>query len=277
MNAKIKYTFDNLPQWGLKEITIDDFDGIGDFLHLPKSGFFICRQGTLTIGDRKGFYTMKPNDMIIYPLEAMVFIKSYSRDIKGTIGITDMEEVMRIASKTVDAPHGISILSQPCISLTAEEMEKIDEIGNIIQKRLLDGDTDSLPLVTLWNALCYEIAGIYKGKYNATKAVSDKKDDVLLTFLFSLKEHIFENRQVQFYAKEQCLSTRYFSTLIKERTGMGALEIITKATMNVAKSLLADPSLTIKEVSYKLNFPNPSFFVRWFKQHEGVTPSAFRK
>ena len=70
---------------------------------------------------------------------------------------------------------------------------------------------------------------------------------------------------------------RYFSRLIKDKTGYGPLEIITKATMKEAVELLADPSLTIKEISYMLNFPSPSFFGRWFKHYQGLTPAAFRK
>lgn len=187
-----------------------------------------------------------------------------------------MEKVLEIASKTVDSSYGISILTNPHISLSEKEMERVDEIGTIIQKRIEEGDENSLTLVTLWNALCYEIAYIYKKKCNDSRPVTDRGETVLLAFLFSLKDKVRQNRQVKFYAQEQCLSVRYFSKLIKEKTGYGPLEIITKASMKEAMELLADTSLTIKEVSYMLNFPNPSFFGRWFKHYQGVTPAAFR-
>lgn len=276
MRDNIKSSFDNLPEWGLREISSVDIAEVGDFLNLPKSGFFICRQGTITVGDKHRFYTLVSGDMIIYPIKTILFIKEYSADVRGTVGITDMEKVLEIASRAVDSSNGINILANPHISLTSREMGRLDEMAAIIRKMLDDGDADPLTLVTLWNALCYEIAGIYRKKCNDSRSVTDRGETVLLAFLFSLKDKVRQNRQVQFYAKEQCLSVRYFSRLIKDKTGYGPLEIITKATMKEAVELLADPSLTIKEISYMLNFPSPSFFGRWFKHYQGVTPASYR-
>jgi len=34
--------------------------------------------------------------------------------------------------------------------------------------------------------------------------------------------------------------------------------------------------MSIQEIAYSLNFPNQSFFGRYFKNHTGLTPSAYR-
>lgn len=276
MSDNIKSSFDNLPEWGLREISSVDIAEVGDFLNLPKSGFFICRQGTITVGFSNRFYTLVPGDMIIYPIKTILFIKEYSADVQGTVGIADMGKVLEISSRVVNSSNRISILVNPYISLTSKEMEGLEEMISIILKRQDEGEANPLTLEALLNALCYEIAGIYKKKCNDSRPVSDRGETVILAFLFSLKDNVRQNRQVKFYAKEQCLSVRYFSRLIKDKTGYGPLEIITKATMKEAVELLADPSLTIKEISYMLNFPSPSFFGRWFKHYQGVTPASYR-
>ncbi|MGM9747966.1 MAG: helix-turn-helix domain-containing protein [Candidatus Cryptobacteroides sp.] len=273
-----KYSPENLPLWGLKEVTSEDVAEIGDFWHLPKSGFFLCREGTLTFGDHNRFYNIGPNDMIIYPIKTTVYIKHCSPDIKGIIGIAELDNILAIASKTVVATEGIHILSNPYIHLEDKERENIEDIASILDKRLERGDEpNSLPLQALWKALCYEIAEIYKKKNIDTKVCADRNDTVFLKFLFSLRDHLREHRDVKFYAQEQCLSPRYFSTLIKSRSGMTPLEIITRAALSDAKNQLSDPSLTVKQITYILGFPNPSFFGRWFKHNEGVSPAAFRK
>lgn len=270
------FSYDELPLWGIKEINVEDLKEIGDFLSLPKSGFFICRRGTITVGDHDRFYVLKKDDMIIYPIKAVLYILEYSDDICGTTGITDFENLLEIASKTVDASKSMDIISNPKVSLSEDELVRIDEIAAIISRRVETQEGEQLSLIALWNALCYEIAGIYKRKCDDTKTARDRSDEVLLRFLFSLKENVRKERQVQFYAAQQCLSTRYFSTLIKSRTGLGALEIITKAAMKEVMEMLEQPSVSIKEISYTMNFPSPSFFIRWFKQRQGMTPTAYR-
>ena len=34
--------------------------------------------------------------------------------------------------------------------------------------------------------------------------------------------------------------------------------------------------MSIQEVAYYMNFPNPSFFGKYFKHHTGMSPSEFK-
>ena len=43
-----------------------------------------------------------------------------------------------------------------------------------------------------------------------------------------------------------------------------------------AKNLLKYSTMSIQEISYYLNFPNQSFFGKYFKNHTGMTPTAYR-
>ena len=42
------------------------------------------------------------------------------------------------------------------------------------------------------------------------------------------------------------------------------------------KNLLKYSTMSIQEISYYLNFPNQSFFGKYFRSHTGMTPSAYR-
>ena len=85
------------------------------------------------------------------------------------------------------------------------------------------------------------------------------------------------SREVSHYADAQCLSPRYFSSIIKEKTGRSALQWITIVTIDDAKRLLDNPDNSIKDVAYRLGFPNQSFFGRYFKQYSGQSPTEYRK
>lgn len=58
-----------------------------------------------------------------------------------------------------------------------------------------------------------------------------REDNILNHFIVSVYEHCHAERTVQYYADEQHLSLYYFSSIIKERSGKGALQWIENFTM----------------------------------------------
>ena len=44
-----------------------------------------------------------------------------------------------------------------------------------------------------------------------------------------------------------------------------------------SKELLREGNLLVYEISNELNFPNPSFFSRFFKKQTGITPFQYQK
>ena len=43
------------------------------------------------------------------------------------------------------------------------------------------------------------------------------------------------------------------------------------------KAIEKNSTKSIKEITEELNFPNQSFLGKYFKEHVGMTPSAYRK
>jgi len=52
--------------------------------------------------------------------------------------------------------------------------------------------------------------------------------------------------------------------------------IIQLFTMKAIEHRLRFTDMTIQEISNDLNFPNPSFFGKYFKEHAGMTPMEYR-
>jgi len=96
----------------------------------------------------------------------------------------------------------------------------------------------------------------------------DKKDKIFQNFVITLFRYYQQERDVTFYASKQYLSSRYFSAVIKEKSGSTALQWIVQMVITEAKQLL--------EIATKLNFPTQSFFGKYFKQYVGVSPKEYR-
>ncbi|WP_159723250.1 PocR ligand-binding domain-containing protein [Enterococcus sp. CSURQ0835] len=92
---------------------------------------------------------------------------------------------------------------------------------------------------------------------------------------------ILENQSIQYTLNELAeitnLSPAYLSRLIKEEFGDSFSHIYRKLKMHWAIELLEDPNLSIHEISHKLGYPDPSYFIRLFKQTIGMTPLKYRK
>ena len=83
--------------------------------------------------------------------------------------------------------------------------------------------------------------------------------------------------QVQDYAAKQHLHPSYFNVLIKTQSGKSAGERIKERNLSMAKILLLNQSLSLKEIALKLGYSEAAHFSRFFKSNLNVSPSEFRK
>lgn len=69
----------------------------------------------------------------------------------------------------------------------------------------------------------------------------------------------------------------YLSKLIKKEFGFDAKTLITKYRLEYLKSLLVNTDYSLKEIAESAGFENLNYFIKFFKYHEKITPSNFRK
>ena len=79
---------------------------------------------------------------------------------------------------------------------------------------------------------------------------------------------------VNICAEHLCLSTNYFSDLIKKMTGESAGRLIRQFIVRQIKNELAS-GLTVAEAAYKLGFEYPAHLSRMFKKETGMTPTDY--
>jgi AraC-type DNA-binding domain-containing proteins len=77
-------------------------------------------------------------------------------------------------------------------------------------------------------------------------------------------------------ADEVGLSKWHLSRLILRNTGMAYRELVMSIRLEVATTLLAEGTSTMKEISARLGYASSTEFHRLFKQRFGVTPTQWR-
>ena len=92
-----------------------------------------------------------------------------------------------------------------------------------------------------------------------------------------LLENEFEQtHQVSYYADKLNINAKKLSTITKKEVGKTALEMIHTRIILEAKRLLKYSNHSIKEISFFLNFEDPSHFGKFFKSKVNLTPKEYR-
>lgn len=178
-------------------------------------------------------------------------------------------------------PFFISLKENPVFSLSDEEVKELEAFYQLIEDSISCNDNFRTDIVRrLMGAYLYKIGSILHRKqpeYLSGKPKPLKREEVLFNqFVNLVTEHHCKERRVDFYAEKLFLSPKHFSTVVKKVSGKTAGEWIDEYVILEAKALLKYSVMSIQEVAYHLNFPNPSFFGKYFKHHTGISPSEYK-
>lgn len=92
-----------------------------------------------------------------------------------------------------------------------------------------------------------------------------------------MKEKFRENLDLANIAQEAGMSYSWFRKKFREYTNISPARYILGLRIQEACRLLAESSLTIKEVAYSVQFDDCSYFSAMFLREVGMTPSEYRR
>lgn len=106
---------------------------------------------------------------------------------------------------------------------------------------------------------------------------SSTSDALYARFMDLLFVYRGKERSVAFYASRLCITPKYLSIVVKKASGKTPSEWIHEESVKAIETMLCHTQASIKEIVYELNFPNPSFFGKFFKAQKGMSPKLYRK
>lgn len=175
--------------------------------------------------------------------------------------------------------EGVSMMQNPGIKLSDADFELT---GGLLQyiRNLLKSEVSykKEAVLSALSSLFYVLLGAWTNEASKEDAQqhSNRSKIIFDRFMRLVMEHHIQHRTVGFYAEKLCLTPKYLSKIIKNASGRSAPEWIDSYVILEAKNLLKYSTTPIKEIVYKLNFPNQSVFYKFFKAHTGMTPTEYR-
>lgn len=252
-----------------------------------KCGIFFCRYGMVEVSLEDKHFHIKPGDIYIYMASTLVHLLHKSEDAEGVMVEVDLEYILPIVNRVMNVENQLFMREHPCISLSKEQGAHLEYLLDDLWERIkTEGHQErnaqyqhlKLELIkSMGQTLCYEVLSMYFTNQPLQPLPQSKKDAVFQNFMLALFRFYRRERDVSFYASMQHITPRYFSTIIKEKSGNSALQWIVQMVITEAKQLLEGSDLSIKEIADHLNFPTQSFFGKYFKQYVGISPKEYRK
>lgn len=249
---------------------------------------FYLKKGHFTVDVNLHSYEVREKSLMIQVPGNIVKISQYDES-----RISDMEMIFVLISKEFMSgirfdfikvfQESIRILDNPCITLDEFQMSLANDYFNLARKVVGAPFSNKREIIgSLLTSLTYLSTDVWEHQVDEARKKtgsqrSARLNQILEQFLALVNEYHCSERGMAFYADKLCLTPKYLSKLIRQASGRSAPEWIDEFVILEAKNLLKYTNLAIKEIVYRLHFPNPSVFYKFFKAHTGLTPSEYRK
>lgn len=262
----------------LVDIDAESIAAMPKLVQQNQNAFLLCTAGSVSLSMDGSEYALHPGDVIIYPAFSKTRILGCSDNLQGVCGAADFELVLNALEGMSGVDFITKIRQNPVMSLTEQQNARLSHMIDLVRRRRCQESPYGARIVTaLLHVLMYELIDAYVSNTSAENNAQTRADSVFLHFLAMLARDFRREREVGYYASLLGLTPRYFASIIRERSGISPGAWISRYVIAEAKNLLANPEMSIKQVAAALNFPNQSFFGRYFRHNTGMTPGDYRK
>jgi AraC-like DNA-binding protein len=225
-------------------------------------------------------FHLKKGDFVIWTHGKLVSDITVSEDLNVTVLYVSYQFVRKNApNNDYDIIGNLSLLQNPVLSLTENEMEICSNDLKQIKKRLNDtshrfySELMGCLVVTFFLDL-YDIhARIYKDN-----PVSEQNALLLRRFIDLLEKGEYKsNREVSLYAEKLFVTPKYLSEVCKKVSGHSATFWIDRFTITEITRQLKNKEHTLTTIAEEMNFSSISYFSRYVQRILGISPTEYRQ
>lgn len=244
---------------------------------MDTGGIFICGAGSAEVCIGADTFQVSRDVLCVYLPYTVFRIMKCSADFHSVEVLGKFGMFVDLSLKPGTLGYYRVIRDNPCLEMSGPESERLDLLCRYLERCRDNAAAGAGMEGRILSVLSDEVLGMYAVRHFRPAAGEDEGYDLFARFVRLLDRHFRRERSVGFYARECCLTPRYFSTLIRKMTGMPVSEWIRRRVVVQARRELEDPARSVQEVAWSLGFSNASFFTRYFREATGMTPREYRR
>lgn len=236
----------------------------------------ICTEGTMKASINLLDYEIHPNDLIVLLPGTIIQFRERTEKVclcfaGFSAGCTGRINLIKSIGEAYT-----KLLEQPVVPLSEKVSDYLKEYFSLLSRISCDESFDLAPEIANLSlqTILTSIQLIYRNHPGDNN--SNRKKEICRELIQHITENYRDERCAQFYADKLGISLQHLSTTVKQVTGKSVLDTIAYIVIIDAKAKLKGTDMTIQEIAYSLNFPNASFFCKYFRRHVGMSPLEFR-
>lgn len=170
-------------------------------------------------------------------------------------------------------------MQSPFWSLDQNEAQRLYRLLDILFDSMANTRHISLRdlLQNILRSYLSELMDIFfRQKQLSNQHESQKKNDIIVQFLYLLNNHYIEHHEVKWYAEQLHILPNALSVALKNAYGQNANSLIDERLLEKAKQYLANQEYSIQQIADMLSFSDQSAFGKFFKRNVGCSPKEYR-
>jgi len=158
------------------------------------------------------------------------------------------------------------------------ESNKKTALLNIFERLVSEFKEENDSNINIVNSYLYTLLTELKIILGQNRLVSQNASyQITSQFRGLVQKKVKENLKVTDFAKMMHISPNHLNKSVKTITSKSASEIISEVKRIEIKYLLYQSHLSISEISFEMGYLDVSYFSRFFKKHEKMSPTKFRE
>ena len=221
-------------------------------------------------------YIFRPNYISLIAPGSIIQIIETSQDFDAHMMAIE-QNFLPVSGKEEFFAHFLQRKKNLLLPLTSTEQVQIENFITVMWNVLQEPIFRKEVIQHLLAGLLYNIEYIAKNKGQSESSPLTHQNDIFQRFISLVNTYSKTERNVSFYADKLCLTPRYLNTVIRQASQQTVMDWINQSIILEAKVLLKHSNRLVYQISDELNFPNPSFFSKFFKRMTGITPQEYQK
>ena len=218
--------------------------------------------------------TFQPDKMLLIVPNSILQLIEVSPDFDMQMVAMD-SEFLPITGKDDFFTHLSQLQKNIILSLTPQESYQFKSYFDLMWNILQESPFHREVIQHLLVSLLYNIEYLAHNNGNAQNHQT-RQEEIFQRFISLVNTYSKKERNVVFYADKLCLTPRYLNTVVRQTSQQTVMDWINQSIILEAKILLKHSNLLVYQISDELNFPNPSFFCKFFKRMTGITPREYQ-
>lgn len=159
----------------------------------------------------------------------------------------------------------------------SEGRQRMEQLFALLWEVVHDRPFPRASVQSLISLYFHQLDFVRKRSQSTERQQHTRQEDIFNRFLELVNKYAVRERSIAFYADWLFLTPRYLSTLVRQCSGRTVMDWVNEAVMQEAKLMLRHTDKLVYQIADELNFPNASFFSKYFRRMAGMTPNDYRR